>query len=152
MHHCCKAQKVQTEAAVVEEWAALAASNPDMPDEEDPALQEDINKLCNKAVRLMLAENTPGMLAFRDELSQVGQYFSSTNNMRGATFIYVLYKMTEHVLVKEIINLEDIYLRAFDKLYGLVEESGWVLNREGEEGGEDESGDSEPLPSLGAYQ
>jgi len=64
-------------------------------------------QVCNKGLRLMLAGDDEGALIdFREELSSYGQYFSDRENTRGATFIYVLYKLTEHVLPPEATNLE----------------------------------------------
>ena len=64
-------------------------------------------QVCNKGLRLMLAGDDEGALIdFREELSSYGQYFSDSGNMKGATFIYVLYKLTEHVLPPEATGLE----------------------------------------------
>lgn len=84
----------------------------------------------------MLREETGRLLDYRDELSRFGQYFSERNNVAGATFIYVLYKMTEHILPKQMVNLEGIYLEAFEKMFSMLEDSGWQLSPEPEEGQE----------------
>lgn len=63
-------------------------------------------QVCNRGVRLMLAGDDGPLIDFRDELSRYGQYFSDSGNMKGATFIYVLYKLTEHVLPPEATKLE----------------------------------------------
>jgi len=116
------------------DWAALARDE-SVPDEEDTELLKSVNEashpctparqplstaakscgdaagapaqVCNKGLRLMLAGDDEGALIdFREELSSYGQYFSDSDNTRGATFIYVLYKLTEHVLPPEATNLE----------------------------------------------
>lgn len=84
----------------------------------------------------MLRGETNRLMDYRDELSRFGQYFSERNNVAGATFIYVLYKMTEHILPKQMVNLEGIYLVAFEKMFSMLEDSGWQLSSEPEEGEE----------------
>lgn len=84
----------------------------------------------------MLRGETNRLYEYRDELSGFGQYFSDRGNVAGATFIYVVYKMTEHILPKEMINLQGIYLTAFTKMFNMLEDSGWQLSKEPEEGEE----------------
>ena len=43
---------------------------------------------------------------YKDRVSAVGAAFSEDKDMQGATFAYVLYKMTEHVQVAQIDNLQ----------------------------------------------
>lgn len=43
-------------------------------------------------------------------------------------------RMTEHILPKEMVGLEGVYLEAFSKMHGLLEDSGWQLAKEPEEG------------------
>lgn len=93
-------------------------------------------QVCNKGLRYMLRGETNRLLDYRDELSRFGQYFSDRNNVAGATFIYVLYKMTEHILPKQMVSLEGIYLEAFRRMFGMLEDSGWQLSSEPEEGEE----------------
>ena len=44
--------------------------------------------------------------------------------------------MTEHILPKQMVSLEGIYLEAFSKMFGMLEDSGWQLSSEPEEGEE----------------
>ncbi|KAK9821917.1 hypothetical protein WJX81_005454 [Elliptochloris bilobata] len=125
----CAAQKLLEESSAGE-WAALAQG---VPDEEDAELMRSVNEVCNKGVRLMLAGDDGPLVNYRDELSHYGQYFSDSGNKKGATFIYVLYKLTEHVLPPEATKLEAVYLEAFRRLYALLEESGWRVGKEGEQ-------------------
>ncbi|CAL8462268.1 g1799 [Coccomyxa elongata] len=129
------AVRAKKKAEVAEEWASLARDD-QLSDEEDPGLQRSINEVCNKGLRYMLRGETNRLLDYRDELSRFGQYFSDQNNVAGATFIYVLYKMTEHILPKQMVSLEGIYLEAFRKMFGMLEDSGWQLSSEPEEGEE----------------
>lgn len=43
---------------------------------------------------------------YKDKVSELGAEFSSKEDVQGATFAYVLYMMTEHVLVDAIDNLQ----------------------------------------------
>lgn len=112
-------------------------------------------QVCNKGLRYMLRGETDRLMDYRDELSRFGQFFSDRNNVAGATFIYVLYKMTEHILPKQMVNLEGIYLKSFEKMFGMLEDSGWQLSPEPEEGQEVElieEPDESDLQTLGYTQ
>ncbi|DBB13714.1 TPA: hypothetical protein ACH3X3_000729 [Trebouxia sp. C0006] len=135
------------------EWAALAYTDKD--DEELAAdLQQKLNKICNEGLKLMLKDSSTRELEeYKDKVSAVGAAFSKDNDMQGATFAYVLYKMAEHVQVEQIHNLQGVYKAACLKMFGLLEDSGWALNKEGEEG-TDRPQDENPLPdvpTLGSY-
>ena len=43
---------------------------------------------------------------YKDKVSSVGANFSKDQDMQGATFAYVLYKMAEHKQVEELHNLQ----------------------------------------------
>ena len=68
----------------------------------------------------MLSDESGGpMLDFRDELSRQGQLFTNAHNLPGALFIYVLYKLTEHIVVQEAIDRLEagLYLCRMSKLF-----------------------------------
>jgi hypothetical protein len=44
--------------------------------------------------------------------------------------------MSEHMLPREMVKLEGIYLAAFEKVFGMLEDSGWQLAKEPEPGEE----------------
>ena len=93
-------------------------------------------QVVNKGLKHMLRGEANRLHEYRDELSSFGQYFSEKNNVAGATFIYVVYKMTEHILPEQMVKLEGIYLTAFEKMFALLEDSGWQLQKEPKEGEE----------------
>ena len=95
-----------------------------------------VMQVVNKGLKYMLKGETNRLYEYRDELSKFGQYFSERNNVAGATFIYTVYKMTEHILPEQMVNLEGIYLTAFEKMFALLEDSGWQLQKEPKEGEE----------------
>ena len=98
----------------------------------------------------MLRGESSRLHEYRDELSSFGQYFSERNNLAGATFIYVVYKMTEHILPEQMVKLEGIYLTAFEKMFALLEDSGWQLLKEPKEGEELEIMEEPPYEDLSA--
>ena len=64
-------------------------------------------QICNEGLKLMLKDCTTSELEeYKDKVSAVGAAFSKDTDMQGATFAYVLYKMTEHVQVEQIHNLQ----------------------------------------------
>lgn len=135
------------------EWAALAYADKD-DDVLAADLQQKLNQICNEGLKLMLKDSSTRELEeYKDKVSAVGAAFSKDNDMQGATFAYVLYKMAEHVQVEQIHNLQGVYEAACLKMFGLLEDSGWALNKEGEEG-TDRPQDENPLPdvpTLGSY-
>ncbi len=64
-------------------------------------------QICNEGLKLMLKDSSTRELEeYKDKVSAVGAAFSKDNDMQGATFAYVLYKMAEHVQVEQIHNLQ----------------------------------------------
>ena len=64
-------------------------------------------QICNEGVKLMLKDSSTRELEeYKDRVSNLGASFSEKQDMQGATFAYALYKMTEHVQVEEIENLQ----------------------------------------------
>ncbi|KAL3148344.1 hypothetical protein ABBQ38_013801 [Trebouxia sp. C0009 RCD-2024] len=151
--HARKAADETDDAKAAGEWAALAYED---KDEEQVAadLQQKLNEICNEGLKLMLKDSSARQLEeYKDKVSAVGANFSKEQDMQGATFAYVLYKMTEHTQVEELHNLEGVYLAACLKMFGLLEDSGWALNKEGEDDTEMPQ-DENPLPNvptLGSY-
>ena len=95
-------------------------------------------QVVNKGLRYMLKGETNRLYEYRDELSKFGQYFSDRNNIAGATFVYTVY------------NLEGIYLTAFEKMFAMLEDSGWQLQKEPKEGEELELMEEPTAEELGA--
>lgn len=64
-------------------------------------------QICNEGLKLMLRDSSTRELEeYRHKVSSVGANFSEEQDMQGATFAYVLYKMTEHTQVEELHNLQ----------------------------------------------
>ena len=54
----------------------------------------------------MLRGETMRLEPFKDELSEYGQHFSDRGNLQGATFIYAVYQMADHMMPKQHENLQ----------------------------------------------
>lgn len=64
-------------------------------------------QICNEGLKLMLKDSSTRELEeYKDKVSSVGANFSKDQDMQGATFAYVLYKMAEHKQVEELHNLQ----------------------------------------------
>ena len=46
------------------------------------------------------------IMDYQMKVSKLGASFSDQQDLQGATFAYTLYKMTQHVVVKEMDNLQ----------------------------------------------
>jgi hypothetical protein len=114
--------------------------------------QLNVIQVVNRGLKYMLRGETNRLYEYRNELSSFGQYFGEHNNVAGATFIYVVYKMTEHILPEQMVNLEGIYLTAFEKIFAMLEDSGWQLQKEPEEGEELELMEDPPDEGLDALR
>lgn len=115
--------------------------------EEDPLFLDDINRLCNAGLKYMLQDDDRGVSEWKDELNEYGVHFAASSNRDAAIFIYTLYQMACHKLPTESLKLEGPYLKAFGKLFNVLEDSGWALVREDDE---NEEADVETLDSLAA--
>lgn len=56
-----------------------------------------------------------------------------SDNKDGALFILSLYKLTEHEISLAVDSLQGKYKDAYVKVFGLLEDSGWKLKKEGED-------------------
>lgn len=61
--------------------------------------------------------------------------------------VAVRLQMTNHTLVPQAEALEGRWQASFHKLYGLLQDSGWRLTPEGEEG----DAELDDVPALGQY-
>lgn len=92
----------------------------------------------------MLQDDDRGVSEWKDELNEYGSHFAADSNRGAAIFIYTLYQMACHKLPTESLKLEGPYLKAFGKLFNVLEDSGWALVR-GDEETEDDT-----VPTLDA--
>lgn len=77
------------------------------PESSDSSKKMCGMQVCNEGLKLMLKDSSTRELEeYKDKVSAVGANFSKEEDMQGATFAYVLYKMTEHVQVEEFHNLQ----------------------------------------------
>ncbi|CAD7697240.1 unnamed protein product [Ostreobium quekettii] len=119
------------------EWMALAMAD---SDEEELALGslEALNKVSNAAIRVMLRDDVQELVDLQEQLNAIGEHFTNEGDMKSATYVFVLLQLTEHVYPKLAATLDGSYKEAFEKIFFMLEDSGWQLKKEGEE---DEEGD-----------
>ena len=91
------------------------------------------------------------MEGFKREVNEAGQLLAEQGDRDAAVFMYVLLQLADNKLAKESLKLTGSYLTAFEKLYALLEESGWKLRHEDAEESSDDDADALPLPSVGSY-
>ena len=54
----------------------------------------------------MLNGNKAGVEALKLELDELGNMFAEENNVRAVTFVYVLLRMADHILVPQTESLQ----------------------------------------------
>ena len=63
-----------------------------------------------------------------------------SGDMKAATYVYVLLRLVDHVIPKLADKLDGLYKEAFEKIFAILEDSGWQLKMEEEEGEDGEDG------------
>ena len=109
-----------------------------------------VAQLVTRGLRAMLREDRRALEGFKHEVNQAGQLLAEEGDRDAALFMYVLLQLAENKLCKESLRLTGSYLRAFEKLYALLEESGWKLRQEDAEVSSDDDSEELQLPSVGA--
>lgn len=139
---------LQATKKAVDEWGALASG--DGPDEDDPDFIAYINDVSNKALRVMLDGDIQKSLKLKDELNELGAALVQQKNFMAGKFVFVLITMLNHKM-DTTIQLSGRYQLAFDKMFALLEDSGYALIASEDEDEDEESGDGPVLPSVGLY-
>eukprot|EP00210_Caulerpa_lentillifera_P003162 g3021.t1 len=122
------------------EWLMLAfPDNQGFKDESDPALVEALNEVSSMTLAALLKEDEEEIITIQDELYRLGEFFSKQGNKEAALFMFVLYKMSNHQIPKVVKALSGIYLTAYQKIGGLLEDSGWELKMEDSENQNEDS-------------
>jgi len=99
----------------------------------------------------MLREDRRAVEGFKKEVNEAGQLLAEQGDRDAAVFMYVLLQLADNKLAKESLKLTGSYLTAFEKLYALLEESGWKLRHEDADASSDDDAEALPLPSVGSY-
>ena len=99
----------------------------------------------------MLREDRRALEGFQREVNEAGQLLAEQGDRDAALFMYVLLQLSENKLCNESLKLTGSYLTAFEKLYGLLEESGWKLRQEGADASSDDDEVAMSLPTIGSY-
>ncbi|MCO5596347.1 hypothetical protein L7F22_050408 [Adiantum nelumboides] len=108
------------------------------PQLDEPVLDEDlknsINELSTQAVKAMLSDNMKRMDDLRDKLFDLEIYFEKENEEDALLFVLAIREMLDHKILPEAKHLKGAYMKAFQKVFSMVEDSGWHLK-----GNDDES-------------
>ncbi|KAH7291611.1 hypothetical protein KP509_29G024400 [Ceratopteris richardii] len=100
-------------------------------EKQEQVLDEDfrnsINELSTEAVKAMLSEKMERMENLQEKLFELEIYFEKENEKDALLFVLVIRDMLDHKISAEAKNLKGIYLRAFQKICNMVEDSGWKL-------------------------
>ncbi|KAK9856102.1 hypothetical protein WJX84_006582 [Apatococcus fuscideae] len=116
------------------EWAALAEGEvEDLEAKGLPDLQGKLNQLCNKGVRIMLGGDLNALGGFKDQLFEYGAVFTKAENKEATMFCYVLFRLAEHQVALAAKDLTGNYKEAYEKMFGMLEDSGWQLKMEGDD-------------------
>ncbi len=110
-----------------------------------------IAQLVTRGLRAMLKEDRRAVEGFKQEVNEAGQLLAEQGDRDAAVFMYVLLQLADNKLAKESLKLTGSYLTAFEKLYALLEESGWKLRHEDADASSDDDAEALPLPSVGSY-
>eukprot|EP01023_Acetabularia_acetabulum_P012136 TRINITY_DN15658_c0_g2_i1.p2 TRINITY_DN15658_c0_g2~~TRINITY_DN15658_c0_g2_i1.p2 ORF type:complete len:173 (+),score=30.51 TRINITY_DN15658_c0_g2_i1:46-564(+) len=118
------------------QWMELAKSKKGEEDDDDIIVEQDadyinsINQLCNKILKALLSSDIQRVMDVKDELSGLGEACAENNYAQGALFMYVMYRVCENTIPKEVDMLDGAYHEAFIKIFAMLEDSGWGLKRE----------------------
>lgn len=107
-----------------------SSSSPPQQDDElllDYDFKDSINQLSTDAVKTMLSDNMKRMDELREKLLDLELYFQKEKEEDALLFILVITSMLDHRILPEAKQLKGIYLKAFQKICNIVEDSGWLL-------------------------
>lgn len=114
---------------------------------EEEAMDEDLriglNETSVEAIRVMLSEDIQLVSAFREKVDAYGEYLVQEKEMEAARFMLVIKGMINHEIIPETELLKGPYKRAYDKIVGIMEDSGWLLAPPGQEGGDMQMADDQ---------
>eukprot|EP00238_Polyblepharides_amylifera_P009842 CAMPEP_0196584790 /NCGR_PEP_ID=MMETSP1081-20130531/48483_1 /TAXON_ID=36882 /ORGANISM="Pyramimonas amylifera, Strain CCMP720" /LENGTH=139 /DNA_ID=CAMNT_0041906133 /DNA_START=326 /DNA_END=745 /DNA_ORIENTATION=+ len=104
-----------------------APESQDAASEDSPEWKLAINQLANRCLRVMLSENLMQVYKQQAEVDEVGKLLVGSGKRQSILFCYVLRRMLDHEVPEEADSLKGEFRVGFEKLYGVVEESGWTL-------------------------
>eukprot|EP00850_Spirogloea_muscicola_P019296 SM000187S03913 [mRNA] locus=s187:122007:123590:- [translate_table: standard] len=99
----------------------------------DEDLRTGLNEVANEAVRVMLSEDIQMLTDFKAKVDYLGEFLVGESEVEAARFMLVIKGMLNHELLPERDLLTGPYEKAFCKIASLIEDSGWQVNRPGEE-------------------
>jgi len=130
----CKAVKKNQSGGSSLDWTAYTESTDTegviaiLGDTSHPEWQYTINEVANRAMRAMVTEDEKLGVAARKELAEIMDFLEKTELKDTTRFFEVLQLMTKHMIPpKDDLKLEGQYLAAIEKIFGVIEDSGWEL-------------------------
>lgn len=135
-YHCQFAKRKSSQVAVSE------------GEELDEDLRAGLNETSNEALKVMLSEDDKLVAAFKEKVDYLGEFLVQDGQHEAAQFMLVLRGMLDHELYPQKDDLRGLYKKAFDKIWGVLEDSGWLLTQPGAEAGEVQMVDDELIPPV----
>lgn len=114
----------------------------------DDDFKNSINELSTEAVRTMLSDDMKRMDALREKLLDLELYFEKEKEEDALQFVLVISSMLDHRILPEAKQLKGIYIKAFQKICNIVEDSGWLLKGDENEVGVEMVDDELIPPTL----
>eukprot|EP00250_Pteridium_aquilinum_P012468 c20747_g1_i1 orf=138-716(+) len=106
-----------------------SAPAPPVHDEQelDEDFRDSINQLSTDAVRAMLSDNMKRMEEVREKIFDLELYFEKEKEEDALLFVLVIRDLLDHRILPEAKQLKGSYMKAFQKICNIVEDSGWIL-------------------------
>eukprot|EP00850_Spirogloea_muscicola_P014971 SM000111S18794 [mRNA] locus=s111:183250:196627:+ [translate_table: standard] len=111
----------------------LGAADAPETDSLDEDLRTGLNEVANEAVRVMLSDDIQMLTDFKAKVDYLGEFLVGESEVEAARFMLVIKGMLNHELLPERDLLTGPYDKAFCKIASLIDDSGWQVNRPGEE-------------------
>ncbi|KAJ7567453.1 hypothetical protein O6H91_02G148300 [Diphasiastrum complanatum] len=96
-------------------------------DEMDEDLRTGLNEISTEAVKVMLSDNKRLLNPFKEKVEHVIKYLMQEGHLEAANFVAVIRGMLEHKVILEKDDLKGMYKKAFEKIWAVMEDSGWLL-------------------------
>ncbi|KAG0504136.1 hypothetical protein M758_8G070700 [Ceratodon purpureus] len=100
---------------------------------DDEDLRAGLNETVTEALKVMLAEDDKMLETFKDKVDFLGEFLVQDGQMEAARFMLILRGMLDHEVYPQYEELEEPYKKAFNTLWCLLEDSGWLLKQPGAE-------------------
>lgn len=111
--------------------SSVTKTDAEVLDDED--LRAGLNETVTEALKVMLAEDDKMLEAFREKVDFLGEFLVQDGQVEAARFMLILRGMLDHEVYPQFEELQGPYKKAFNNLWCLLEDSGWLLKVPGSE-------------------